>query len=153
MANASFTRLNRADLEGLLAAAEEEDPRAMVAYLAETGTSAAEFDGDADIFAVLLPVLAEDFDIDLETSENGLIAELAELSNALVVILTEDERKSYLEKLDPEEFDAEELGELYADFTEDDDEDQGDAMLAGIEALHEALGEVGDSHVVVLMVR
>ncbi|WP_297370776.1 hypothetical protein, partial [Acidocella sp.] len=87
-----------------------------------------------------------------ETSENGLIGDLAERSKALVVILTSDERHEYRARLDPESFDPEELGQLYADFTEEEDEDQGEAMLAGIIALHEALGEVDDSHVVVLMV-
>ncbi|WP_297443776.1 hypothetical protein [Acidocella sp.] len=152
MAQASFTRLNRADLAGLIGAADDEDPRALTAYLADNGTVAAEFEGDGGVFAVLLPVLAEDFDIDLETSENGLIGDLAERSKALVVILTSDERHEYRARLDPESFDPEELGQLYADFTEEEDEDQGEAMLAGIIALHEALGEVDDSHVVVLMV-
>ena len=152
MAQASFTRLDRTDLAGLTSAAEDADPRALTAYLADNGTVAAEFDGDGGLFAVLLPVLAEDFDIDLETSENALVGDLAERSNALVVILTADEHAEYRAALDPESFDPEELGELYADFTEEDDEDQGAAMLAGISALYEALGEVDDSHVVVLMV-
>ena len=149
-ASATFTRLNRADLGGLVAAAQDDDPRALANFLAETGTSVAEYDGDADIFAVLLPVLADDYDIDLETSENATLADIAEATDTLVFILTQDDQDRYLETLHPDNFDAEELAELYEDFTEEEADGAGEAMLAAIATLHQALGETDNEHVIVV---
>jgi hypothetical protein len=149
-AQASFTRLNRADLPGLVEAAQGQDARDFAVYLAANGTSVAELDYDAEILGVLLPVLADDFEIDLETGENGIVADIAEATDLLVVILTLDEQEKYLAKLDPDNFDADELADLYEDFTDEEAEDSGEAMLAGISALAQALGEVDADHVVVV---
>jgi hypothetical protein len=149
-ASATFTRLNRDDLAGLAAAAQSDDPQDLFAYLAANGTSVADFDYDAEIFSTLLPVLAEDFDIDLETGENEIVADIAEGAEILVVILTQEEQSKYLNKLDPDNFDEEELAELFEDFTGEEAEDAGEAMLAGIVALGQALAEVDAEHVVVV---
>ncbi len=149
-ASASFIRLNRADLTDLVTAAQDDDPRALANFLAETGTSVAEYDGDGEIFSVLLPVLSDDYDIDLETSENATLADIAEATDALVFILTQDDKERYLDQLAPEEFDAEELAELYEDFTEEEADGAGEAMLAAIGALHQALGETDAEHVIVV---
>lgn len=153
MANTKFTRLNRADLDGLVEAAEAEDPRAFLVYLADNGASVADFDGDGEVFSVLLPVLAEEYDIDLEVSENEIVGDLTELTGALVFILTSAEKESYFELLKPESFDEEDLADAYEDFTEEDaEEDTGEIMLAGISALHDALAELDADHVVVVTV-
>lgn len=149
-ASASFIRLNRADLTDLVSAAQDDDPRALANFLAETGTSVAEFDGDGEIFSVLLPVLSDDYDIDLETSENATLADIAEATDTLVFILTQDDKERYLDQLDPAEFDAEELAELYEDFTDEEADGEGEAMLAAIAALHQALGETDAEHVIVV---
>jgi len=149
-ASATFTRLSREELAGLVAAAQSDDPQDFFAYLAANGTSVADFDYDADIFTVLLPVLADDYEIDLETSENEIVADIAEAAELLVFILTREDQLRYLAKLDPDNFDEDELAELYEDFTEEEAEDAGEAMLAGIAALFQALGEVDAEHVVVV---
>ncbi len=149
-ASATFTRLSRDELAGLVEAAGSDDPQDMFAYLAANGTSVADFDYDAEIFSTLLPVLAEDYDIDMETGENEIVADIAESAAALVFILTLDERVKYLEKLDPDDFEEEELAELYEDVTGEEAEDAGEAMLAGIAALGQALAEVDAEHVVVV---
>jgi hypothetical protein len=149
-ASATFTRLSRDDLAGLVSAAQSDDPQDFFAYLAANGTSVADFDYDAEIFSTLLPVLAEDFDIDLETSENEIVADIAEAAEGLVVILTQVEQAKYLAKLDPDNFDEDELAELFEDFTGDEASDAGEAMLAGISTLAQALSETDADHVVVV---
>lgn len=144
-------RLHRDDLKDLIDAVTGDDPQGLADFLVANGTSVVEFDGKPDIFSVLLPVLAEEYDIDLETSENGIIADLAEASEALVFILTAAEQGKYLENLAPEQFSAADLADAYEDFTEDDEEDAGEAMLTGITALYQALQEVDDDHVVVVV--
>jgi hypothetical protein len=149
---ATFTRLLRADLGELVAAATDEDPQAFQAFLAANGSSVADFDEDGEIFSVVLPILADDYDIDLETSENEMVADIAEAMEALVVILTVGDQERYLSRLNPEEFSAEELADAYEDFVEEEDEDAGERMLAAIAALHQALAETDAEHVVVVTV-
>jgi hypothetical protein len=149
---ATFTRLQRADLGELVAAATDEDPQAFPAFLAANGSSVADFDEDGEIFSALLPILADDYDIDLETSENEVVADIAEAMEALVFILTVDDQEKYLARLNPEAFSAEELTEVYEDFSEEENEEAGEKMLAAIAALHQALAEVDAEHVVVVTV-
>ena len=149
---ASFIRLPKQELKELASAVGGDDPQGLSEFLAANGTSVVEFEEDGEIFSVLLPVLADDYDIDLETSENAIIADLAEATDALVFILTQADQKKYLEKLDPENFSTDELGEAHADFTEDEEAGAGEAMLAGIVALHQAMQEVDADHAVVVSV-
>lgn len=150
--SASFIRLSREDLRDLASAATGDDPQGMADYLAANGTAVVEFEGNAEIFEVLLPVLAEEYDIDLETSENAIVADLAEASEALVFILTPAEQSKYLDDLDPESFEEDELNDAYQDFMDEEADDAGAAMLAGIGAIHQALQEVDADHVVVVTV-
>ena len=120
--NVTFTRLAKADLGELVEAAAADDPQAYVSFLAANGTSVADYDWDGDVFEVLLPVLAEDYDIDLEAGENEIVAELSEAVDSTVFILTLDEREKYLEKLSPDNFSEEELREAYEDFIEEEEE-------------------------------
>jgi hypothetical protein len=69
-ATANFTRLPRADLAELVEAATDDDPQAFLSFLAGNGTSVADYDWDGDAFSVLLPVLSEEYDIDLEISRS-----------------------------------------------------------------------------------
>lgn len=151
-ASASFTRLPRADLGELVAAAGDDDPAAFLAFLAANGTSVADYDEDGEIFSVLLPVLSEEYDIDLETSENEAVADIAEATEVLVFILGDEDRGKYLAKLNPDNFSEDELGEAYAGFTEEQDEGAGELMLAAIAALHQAMMEIDADHVVVVTV-
>jgi hypothetical protein len=147
-----FMRLPRTDLTELVASAGEDDPQAFQAFLAANGTSVADYDYDGEIFSTLLPVLSEDYDIDLETSENELVAEIAEAIESLVFIMTVEDQTKFLAKLNPDNFAESELADAYEDFTEEEDEEAGEMMLAGIAALHTALMEVDADHVVVVTV-
>lgn len=151
-ATATFTRLARADLAELVEAANDEDPQAFMSYLAANGTSVADYDWDGEVFEVLLPVLSEEYDIDLETSENEVVADLAEAMEAMVLILTAEDKAKYLESLNPENFTKKELRDAYEDFAEEEEEEAGDMMLEGVTALHTALGETDADHVVVVVV-
>lgn len=151
-ATASFVRLPRENLRDLTDAANGDDQQGLADYLAATGTSVVEFEEDGDIFSVLVPVLADDYDIDLETSENSIVADLAEATDALVIILTKEDQSKYMELLDPEGFSVEELQDAYEDFTDEDEKGAGQAMLAGIGALYQALQEVDADHVVIVTV-
>ena len=150
--SATFTRLHRDNLKDLPQAAANGAARGLANFLATSGASAVKFSGRADVFSVLLPVLAEEYDIDLETSENEIIADLAEACEALVFILTLEEQARYLNSLSPAQFSAADLHEAYEEFTEDSDKDAGQTMLACISALHQALLAVDKDHVVVAMV-
>lgn len=148
----SFTRLHRDNLKRLTKAATGDAVRGLTEFLTTHGTSVVEFSSRADVYSVLLPVLAEDYDIDLETSENEMIADLAEACEALIFILTLDEQAEYLTNLSPEQFSPTELNDAYEAFTEDSDKEAGKAMLTCITALHQALSTVDENHVVVAMV-
>jgi hypothetical protein len=87
-----------------------------------------------------------------ETSENDTVADIAEAIESLVFILSFADQKKYLDRLNPENFTDSELRELYEDFAEEEDEEAGEAMLAAITALHQALAEVDADHVVVITV-
>jgi|GEM_PF-3079317 hypothetical protein len=150
--SATFTRLPRTDLAELVTAASDDDPQAFQAFLAANGTSVVDFDYDGDIFSVLLPILSDDYDIDLEASENEAVADIAEATETLVFILTQEDQDKYLAKLDPDNFDEEELADAYEDFTEEENDEAGEAMLAGVSALHQALGETDAEHIVVVTV-
>ena len=147
-----FTRLPRAELGDLVAAARDDDPQAFQSFLAASGTSVADYDFDGEVFSVLLPILSEDYDIDLETSENETVADIAEATEALVFIMTAEDQGKYLEALNPDNFDEEELAEAYEDFIEDEDEAAGEMMLAAVSALHTALAEADPGHVIVVTV-
>jgi hypothetical protein len=150
--NAMFMRLPRADLAELVTASADDDPAAFQAFLAANGTAVAESDFDGEILSVLLPVLSEDYDIDLETSENEMVAEIAEAIESLVFIMMHEDQLKFLAKLNPDNFTESELSDAYEDFTEEEDEEAGELMLAGITALHQALMETDADHVVVVTV-
>lgn len=149
---ASFTRLPHEDLNGLAASASTNAARGLADFLAKRGTSTVKLDVKNNVFSALLPILTEEYDIDLETSENEIIADLAEACEALVFILTPEERKKYLTRLSPDQFSASDLNDAYEDFFEEKSENAGKAMLACITTLYQALLEVDDDHVIVVMV-
>jgi len=151
-ANATFTRLPKSDLAELVAAAGDDDPQAFQAFLAANGTSVADYDDDGEVFSVLLPVLSDEYDIDLETSENEIVADIADAIETLVFILTVEDQQKYAAKLNPDNFSEEELREAYEDFTEEEEEDAGELMLNAVTALHQCLLEVDADHVVVVTV-
>ena len=150
--NVTFTRLPKADLSELVEAASDDDPQAYVSFLAANGSSVADYDWDGDAFGVLLPILADEYDIDLETSENEIVADISESIESMIFILTAEEKEKYLDKLNPENFSDEELREAYEDFTEEDEEEAGDMMLDAISAIFQSLQEVDADHVVVVTV-
>jgi len=148
--NVTFIRLPKADLGELVEAAADDDPQAYLSFLAANGVSVADYDWDGETFGVLLPVLAEEYDIDLESSENEVVAEIAESVESTVFILTIEERDKYLEKLSPDNFSEAELREAYEDFTEEEEEEAGEMMLDAIGAIFQSLQEVDSDHVVVV---
>ncbi len=149
---ANFIRLARADLAELVEAAGEDDPQAFHSFLAANGASVADYDWDGAVFGVLLPVLADEYDIDLETGENAAVADIAESVQAMVVILTAEEKAKYLDQLNPENFSKSELHDAYEEFSEEEDEEAGDMMLDAVTALHQSLAETDPDHVVVITV-
>jgi hypothetical protein len=153
MANSvTFTRLARADLGELVEAAADDDPQAYVSFLAANGTSVADYDWDAEVFSVVLPVLADEYEIDLETGENEVLADISETVESMGFILTADEKEKYLDRLNPDNFSEEELRAEYESYTEEEAEDGGDMMLGAITALFQCLQEVDADHVVVVTV-
>jgi hypothetical protein len=151
-ATALFTRLPKEDLGELVATAADDDPQAFAAFLAANGTSVADYDYDGEVFSALLPILADEYDIDLETSENEAVADIAESVESLVFILTLEDQQKYLAKLNPDNFSESELHDAYEEFTEEEEEEAGEMMLAAITALHQCLLEVDADHLVIVTV-
>ena len=149
--NVTFTRLARADLQDLVEATAADDPQAFAGFLAANGISVADYDWDGEAFGILLELLAEDYEIDLEASENEAIAEIAASMGVTAIILTAEEREKYLERLNPENFSEEDLREAFEDFVEDEEEDAAEMLLDGIAALFQSLNEVDAEHVVVVV--
>ena len=98
--------------------------------------------------------LAENKGIDLLKSKYDDIANsIVERRQNSTIILTYDQRQAYLDKLDSEKFNLDELIAFNKDFSENEDPELAKAEIEGIKALRDSLAQVtGDNQVVLLSV-
>ena len=123
-------------------------------YLDSNSKKLKDFGYSGYIFANLLIYLAENKGIDLLKSMHDEIANsIAERRQNSTIILTYDQRKTYLNQLDADRFNLEELIAFNKDFSEDEDPELAKAEIEGIKALRDSLEQLqGDNHVVLLSV-
>lgn len=109
-----------------------------------------EYDGSGYVYSALLEYLAES-GIDLEESEYAALAsELAEEHYPLCTVLTNGHKQNYLNKLNLDNFDENELRDYYNEFNGADEEEAGSYMLEAIRVLQFNLREADETSVVLL---
>jgi hypothetical protein len=147
---ASFIKLPKSALEDLRNAAAngtEYD------YLSVNGREVAEYRWSGYVLATLLPYLQEKHQIDLMKSEYDEVAAfLTNTTGATHFIFTRSQRTAFLNRLEPGSFSEEEMRRYFNEYNETNEQEIGQAMLDGISALHESLGQIQDNSVVVFMI-
>jgi len=109
-----------------------------------------EYDGSGYVYSTLLEYLAES-GIDLEESEYAALAsELTEEHYPLCTVLTNEHKLTYLNKLDLENFDENELKNYYNEFNGTDEDEAGSFMSEAIRVLQFNLREADETSVVLL---
>jgi len=123
-------------------------------YLNANSKKLKEFGYSGYIFANLLIFLTENKGIDLLKSDYDEIANvISEKRQNSTIIFTHSHRQTFLDKLDSDNFNLEELITFNKNFSEDDDPELAKAELEGIRALQESLAQLnGDNQVVLLSV-
>jgi hypothetical protein len=103
------------------------------------------------ILATLLSYLDER-GIDLLHSEHDEDGEyISGARNGSIFVLTPSQRDLYVERLNPEEFDGEELRRYYEEFTETEAEGVEEPMVAGVLFLRDMLAVLRDGTVALLV--
>src|SRR6185295_7758976 len=101
----------------------------------------------------LLAYLGEKHGIKLTTShDDGLSEFLSKARGSTYFVLTKEHRHAYLDKLNTNTFNEDELRDYNNAFTDSDDDEAGQPMLAGISALCQALGHVDERSIVLLSI-
>ncbi len=113
-----------------------------------------DFNQSGYVFADLLIFLEENKGIDLFKGEYENIAnEIAKKRENTTLVFSFDQKKRYLNDLDPEKFSLAELIEFNKGFSENDDPELAKAELEGIKLLRESLEQLSDNgHVIILSV-
>jgi len=103
--------------------------------------------------STVLEYLNEKRSIDLTASrDDGLSDFLSKARGSAYFILTNEHRQAHRDKLVTSAFDEGELRDYYNEFNETNERDAGQPMLAGIAALHEALGHLDENSIILLSI-
>jgi hypothetical protein len=146
---ASFIKVPISALEGLRNAAASG---ADYDYLTVNGREVAEYRWSGYVLATLLPYLQEKHQIDLMKSEyDELAAFLTNTTDATHFIFTPGQRTAFLNRLEPKSFSEDEMRQYFNEFNATNEQEIGRAMLDDVSALHESLGRIEDSSVVVFI--
>jgi hypothetical protein len=122
-------------------------------FLRARGREVVRYGWSGYVLSTLVPYLAEKHRIDLQNSERSELAGfLSDARGAWFLALSPRERASYLNDLDPGRFSEEEMRDYFNEFNASDDVEMGRAMLDGIIAIREALRQLEDDHVVLMIV-
>lgn len=123
-------------------------------YLNSNSKKLRDFAYSGYIFADLLIFLAEKKGVDLLKSKYDDIANsIVQRRQNSTIILTYEQRQAYLDKLNADEFKADELITINKHFSENDDPELAKAEIEGIRVLRDSLGQLtGDNQVVLLSV-
>jgi len=147
---ASFTKVPTSALEGLRNAAASGTG---YDYLNANGREVAEYRWSGYVLATLLPYLQQKHQIDLMKSEyDELAAFLTNTTGATHFIFTPIQRTAFLNRLEPRSFSEEEMRQYFNEFNATNEQEIGRAMLDGISALRESLGQIEDSSIVVFSI-
>jgi hypothetical protein len=147
---AEFTLLPRALLPQLVQMSGDPGWRK---FLQTNGKSATEFNWSGWVFNPLLAYLEREIGMNGKKFEfAGLSEELSRGGNGFYEIFGAKEKNEFLPKLEPRTFAPEALREFSNGFNKENVPDAGEAMLAGIRALHAALSQVDESSVLLVSV-
>ena len=139
---ASFAKLSKSALEGLRKAAAGGTD---YDYQSTNGRAVAEYRWSGYVLATLLAHLEEKHQIDLMKSEE-LAAFLTNTTRATHFIFTP------ANGLEPKSFSEEAMRQYFNEFNATNEQEIGRAMLDGVSALRESLGQIEDSSVVVFSI-
>lgn len=122
-------------------------------YLKENGRPIADYPWSGYVLGTVLDWLEEKHKIDLMTSsEDELSNFLNTARGATHYVLPVEHRTSYLDRLDPSAFSAEEFRRYYNEFHGTDEPDLGTSMEDGIGVLRDALTSVDENSLVLLII-
>lgn len=122
-------------------------------YLSVNGRGVAGYRWSGYVLATLLPYLEEKHQIDLMKSEyDELAAFLTNTTGATHFIFTPRQRIAFLNRLDPKSFSEGLMRQYFNEFNATNEQEIGRAMLDGVSALHESLGQIEDTSVVVFSI-
>ena len=143
---ASFIKLPKSALEGLrkaVASGTDYD------YLRANGREVADYQWSGYVLATLLPYLQEKHQIDLMKAEYDDIAGLlTNATDAAHFIFTPSQSLAFLKRLDPALFSQDEMRDYFNAFNETNEHEIGRAMLDGIAAFRESLGQLDEGSVI-----
>lgn len=144
---ADFTLLPRTLLPELAKVSDE----AGLQKLLDKGKSAAGLNWPGWVFFPVFGYLDREIGMDRKKFEFSQVSdELRRTRGLPCEIFGTREKNEFLPKLDPQTFAREALGEFANQVNKGNLPDAGEAMLAGIRALHSALAKVDETNVLVL---
>lgn len=116
------------------------------------GRPAVEFDWSGHVLVTLLPYLAECGINLMESPYKAIARQLSESRRASIFIFTPEHRKAFHDKLAPDLFSSDDLGEYFSDFNGRDEPGIGVAMLDGIAAIQKSLAALDAKSVILLSI-
>lgn len=132
---------------GPLASASDGFPDFIKSHAQPMGSPAV----SSSVVSTLLEYLREKRGIDLTASNYDELSDhLSGARGSAYFILTNEHRKTCLDRLVPATFQESELRDYFNDFSSSDEKDAGRLMLLGVEALGQALGRVDDKSIILL---
>lgn len=115
-------------------------------FLGEHGRELVKFPWSGDFIATLFSFLQEEKGIDLVNCGIPLF----DNSKECFFVLTPKQAEAFLPQLDEALYSEADLSRYFGEYTDEDEPEAGAAMLAGIRALKQALGEASDAQVSVI---
>lgn len=141
----SFHSASLVDLEKFIS----NRGRNLAGFLSENGRELEKFPWSGDFLSTLFSYLAEEKHIDLLNCGIPLFDKAKEC----FFVLTPKQAEAFLPRLEESLYSETELSRYFGEFTDEDDDRAGTAMLAGIRALKQGLEETSDTHVTVVNFR
>lgn len=122
-------------------------------FLRTKGQPASQYNWSGYVLVTLLSCLQEEYEIDLLASAYDELATfLCKERGVTQIILTHAQRQAYLDQLNPTNFSLDSLRDSYNAFEEGNEAGAGPPMMDGVRALHEALSNIDEKSVVLLVI-
>ena len=120
--------------------------------LGSSETESFDYGASGYLLATLLPVLAAEYDLDLMDGDPDLASKVMELSGGTAFAFTQQERESFLDRLQPALFEPGTLEGAYLAFNETDDDGLAPALLDGIAFLRSGLEKLRENTLALLTI-
>ena len=116
------------------------------------GQPAASYQWSGYVLATLIAYL-EEHGIELTKSPyNALTEELCQSRGAAIFIFTPAHKDTFMSRLSPDQFSADELRDYYNDFNACNEPEMGQAMLDGIASIRDSLASLDADSVIVFSI-